>query len=254
MNIKFYQTRHLEESGYMESGGSRYDVPALFEDDAFGWWMMSLTTKVRILDYGIGKGYFLRELCELLRLHCVGVDMAVGMDLVRSEPNVFDTYKFNFTFDATDEEGTALAIVPPGWFDLITCNHVLEHVFETEKLLRKIYRALACDGICIVSVPNLAYWPNRIAGLWGCQPLGSELGTERITYGFRPQSAITKWEEAKPSGHIRDFTPAGLKDLCEHCGFEVVGWWKQSHGLLAKLSKHAARNMAVILRRSDFFQ
>jgi hypothetical protein len=100
----------------------------------------------------------------------------------------------------------------------------------------------------MISVPNIAAWVNRVAFLGGGQPLGSELGTDKVTYGFRPAFMQKKLAAFHPSGHIRDFTPPGLRDLTAHCGFQTIGWWSQSHGICARLSKWGGRNMAILLR------
>ena len=38
-------------------------------------------------------------------------------------------------------------------FDLVICNHVLEHVFDEKKAMRELFRVLAKDGIAILQVP-----------------------------------------------------------------------------------------------------
>lgn len=38
-------------------------------------------------------------------------------------------------------------------FDLIICNHVLEHVFDEKKAMRELFRVLAKDGRAILQVP-----------------------------------------------------------------------------------------------------
>ena len=40
-----------------------------------------------------------------------------------------------------------------GSFDLIICNHVLEHVFDEKKALQELFRVLAKNGIAILQVP-----------------------------------------------------------------------------------------------------
>jgi hypothetical protein len=58
-----------------------------------------------------------------------------------------------------------------------------------------------------------------------------------------------KLERFHPSGHIRDFTPRGLQNLTEHCGFKVVGWWPQSHGFIARCGKWAGRAMSIMIQK-----
>ena len=39
------------------------------------------------------------------------------------------------------------------YFDIIICNHVLEHVLEYEKAIKEIFRVLKKGGIAIVQTP-----------------------------------------------------------------------------------------------------
>lgn len=45
--------------------------------------------------------------------------------------------------------------VPDGHFDLIVCNDVLEHIFDTERALKTIRRKLTSGGYLIGSLPNV---------------------------------------------------------------------------------------------------
>jgi SAM-dependent methyltransferase len=156
-----------------------------------------------------------------LRQGCFSPRFCPGIDLVRSPNDHFAEISPEFEFRQHDTDGNPLPFSDHS-FDFVSCNHVLEHVFETEKLVREFRRVLSPDGLCIVSVPNIAAWINRVTFLAGGQPLGS--------------------------GHIRDFTPHGLQDLTKHCGFRTVGWWAQSPGIIARFGKWAGRNMSIILQ------
>jgi SAM-dependent methyltransferase len=242
----FYEKLHSTEAGY--SAGI-YDMPALFRNRAFrGWAQRHQSGTPRLLDVGVGKGLFLRDVVrELGATWSARPAKTVGLDLVRSPGDVFADIPAAFEFLQHDTDGQRLPFEDAA-FDFISCNHVLEHVFETEMLVREFRRVLAPGGLCLISVPNTAAWINRVAFfLWGNQPLGSEIGTETITYGFRPRFLQKKLARFRPSGHIRDFCPRGLQDLCEACGFTAVGWWKQNFGLLAALNKWAGRNIAILM-------
>lgn len=203
---------------------------------------------MHLLDVGCGKGLFLRDFANALRQRWgVKQVQAAGVDLVRSPGNYFSEVCDDFQFVEQNLDGKPLPFKDQS-FDFVCCNQVLEHVFETEKLVREFRRVIQPHGLCVISVPNLSAWVNRLFFLFAGQPLGSELGTEKITYGFWPTFLQPKLERFKPSGHIRDFTPRGLRDLTRHCGFDTVGWWKQSKGPVARLGKWAGRNLAIVLK------
>jgi ubiquinone/menaquinone biosynthesis C-methylase UbiE len=245
---EFYHGLHAEEQGY--SGGSYY-MRSLWSLRALKRWAArNKAQPVRLLDVGCGKGIFLRDFVTGLKSRWeIQPGRITGLDLVRSPNNVFTEISAHFQFVQSDTDGNPLPF-PDNSFDFVCSNQVLEHVFETEKLVRELRRVISPDGLCIISVPNLAAWINRIGFLWGNQPLSSEIGTESITYGFRPAFLQKKLAAFRPSGHIRDFTPRGLKDLTERCGFDAVGWWAQSFGLIARLGKWAGRGMGIVLEPS----
>lgn len=242
----FYENLHSTEASY--SAGI-YDMPALFRNRVFREWAQRQQGRSpHLLDVGVGKGLFMRDVVRDLRKSwSVKPSKVNGLDLVRSPGDVFNDIGAEFEFRLHDTDGQPLPFANDS-LDFISCNHVLEHVFETEQLVREFSRVLAPGGLCLISVPNTAAWINRVSFfLWGNQPLGSEIGTESITYGFRPRFLQAKLKQFRPSGHIRDFCPRGLQDLCETCGFKTLGWWKQNFGVLAALHKWAGRNIAILM-------
>jgi len=164
------------------------------------------------------------------------------VDLVKAEGNLLERISPVPEFFQQSVDGQKLPFADAS-FDFVSCNHVLEHVFETEKFLREIRRITRPDGLVVISVPNCAAWMNRIAFLVCGQPLGSEVGTESVTYGFWPGFLKHKLSRFEPSGHIRDFTPRSLRDITEACGFKFGGWWAQNGGLVATWK----RNLGIIL-------
>lgn len=54
--------------------------------------------------------------------------------------------------------------------DLVVASDVLEHLVETRRFVREVYRVLKPGGYAVVSTPNLASWHNIFALLIGFQP------------------------------------------------------------------------------------
>jgi SAM-dependent methyltransferase len=240
---KFYDRLHRSDAGY---GRNVYDVPRLMRQDSFQGWLArkeSTKSRLRVLDIGCGKGQFLFDLTEALKQTRQAAFARVAVvDLIRAEGNLLGQISPAPEFFQQSVDGETLPFTD-GSFDFVSCNHVLEHIFETEKFLKEIRRVLQPDGLAVVSVPNCAAWMNRIAFLFGGQPLGSEVGTQSVTYGFWPGFLQDRLKQFSPSGHIRDFTPRSLKDLTAACGFTPGGWWAQNGGLIATWQ----RNLGILL-------
>ena len=246
MNSKhnFYQRIHNQRADY---SGAVYNIDQLVTGPAFRQWLGRQNRKsISLLDIGCGKGFFFKDLVIKLESLNFPVTRIVGIDLVQSPGNIFSQFPGRFEFVEANIDGHPLPF-PAATFNFVACNHILEHVFETELLLREVRRILAPSGLAVVSVPNIAAWINRLLFLAGSQPLGSEVGTEAVTYGFWPALAQRRLAQFKPAGHIRDFTPRALRDLCHSCGFDVAGWWNQSGTPFFPLTRWAGRMMGLLL-------
>jgi SAM-dependent methyltransferase len=239
---RFYERLHSQHEEY---GRNIYDVPRLLAMPSFRRWLKRPDVKnLRVLDIGCGKGQFLLDVTEALRnQHQAEIARVAVVDLVRTENNLLDRISPPPEFFQQSVDGQKLSFADAS-FDLVSCNHVLEHVFETEKFLREIRRVTQPGGLAVVSVPNCAAWMNRIAFFFAGTPLGSEVGTESVTYGFWPGFLQHKLKRFEPSGHIRDFTPRNLRDLTTACGFKFAGWWAQNGGLIPTMK----RNIGILLQ------
>jgi len=68
--------------------------------------------------------------------------------------------------------------LPSESIDLITALEVIEHLVNTDHVLREVYRVLKKGGHFLITTPNLAGWINRITILFGYQPYNTEVSTE----------------------------------------------------------------------------
>jgi ubiquinone/menaquinone biosynthesis C-methylase UbiE len=104
----------------------------------------------RMLDVGCGSGHFM-----------LTAKRALGLDVYGVEPNSFDTafaakHSLNI-FRGTLEQ----AAFPDNSFDVITLNHVFEHLPEPHSALRELRRILKPTGTLIIGVPQsncLLWW------------------------------------------------------------------------------------------------
>lgn len=231
MNQAFYQHKFATE----KYGGDTYDVASLLP-------MLELRKDYGYLEVGVGMGRFLVDFVTAADPKPKRICVA---DLENNLQPFVSNIGVPLEFQKIDL-GAAPLPYPDGAFEVVVCNHVLEHIFETEAALRELLRVTAPGGFCIVSVPNLANWWSRFTFLiWGELPLGIETGTESGNDGHI-WILQRRFQGFKPSGHIRGFTPRALRDLCERCGFIFSGWWNQNIGWRHKLLK---LKIGIILRK-----
>lgn len=230
----FYQKRF--EKNY---GDGMYDIDSLMKKSAFRKWMGSHKT-FKYLEAGAGQARFPREMVARLQKEgCTASEVCFSDMDNHLSPESAKLGRF-----AACQLGDEPLPFPDAMFDIVVCNHVLEHVFETEHALRDLRRVTAPGGIILLGVPNIGNWYSRFMFLFGYMPLGLECGTESVTYGkgFGKEKA----KDFPPSGHIRGFTKVALKELCEHCDLEVLSWWNQG---IEPTSKILYRYLGAVVGR-----
>ena len=103
------------------------------------------------------------------------------------------------------------------FFDAIYCGEIIEHVFDTDHLLKETKRVLKSGGVCIFTTPNLAGWSSRFALLFGYQPYPMAASPVHESAG----KLLTKSPEGQ-WGHIRVMTLRAFKELVNFYGFRVI--------------------------------
>jgi len=120
----------------------------------------------RVLDLGCGNGELLAHLQQTKG--CTGYGVEINDDNVlacaRRGVNVV---QLNL------EDG--LALFEDRSFDVVLQLQTLQHLKNTEKMLRETARV---GRIGIVSFPNFAHWPNRLSVLQGRMPVTKTLPYE----------------------------------------------------------------------------
>jgi len=129
----------------------------------------------KILDWGCGDGSFI-SLLRNFGLHCFGID-AYRKDL--NDPQISAT-----TIEKAD--------FPDGYFDIITCFHVLEHLADPLTSAKQALKLLKTGGLIIIEVPNLD------------------------SVGF--QIFKRRWQPLGIPTHLNHFTPITLQKVFESAG------------------------------------
>lgn len=123
---------------------------------------------------------------------------------------------------------------PDRHFDVITINHVLEHLPEPVAVITEVRRVLKDDGLLVVGVPNIDSVMARLKGV--------------------------KWASLRPTEHIWHFTPVTLRRLLRQEGFRevffesrenhrVVGWGLEAQAVrfVNAVSVAIGRSEAMLL-------
>ena len=113
----------------------------------------------RVLDLGCGNGELLAHLRD--RRQCGGYGIEIDdANVLACEQRGVNVVQLNL------EEG--LALFEDQSFDVVLQLDTLQHLRNTEKMLRETARV---GRIGIVSFPNFAHWPNRLPVASGRRPV-----------------------------------------------------------------------------------
>jgi SAM-dependent methyltransferase len=146
----------------------------------------------RVLDVGCGSGVFGQALKKKFGCEIWGVEP----DLKSCEKAATRLDRaIHGCFDDKLE-------LPPGYFDCIFFNDVLEHMVDPAAALRRAQKFLVLEGKIVASIPNIAHFPT----VWRLVFRGQWEYTER---GILDRT------------HLRFFTRQSIRQLFEETGFLV---------------------------------
>ncbi len=147
--------------------------------------MMEGRPPCRVLDVGCGPGWLAGELRDRGH-HVVGVDLVEHPD-VRTRTDQF----IRADLDA------GLPQEAQGAYDVVIAADVVEHVRDSERLMRQMSDCLRPSGRMLTSVPNISHWYSR----------------GRITLGLFNYDQRGILDRT----HLRFFTRRSFLQLTKHC-------------------------------------
>ena len=121
--------------------------------------MLEMTgTGKRVLEVGCATGY-LSELLKKNNCHVTGIEI---------DPEAAQSAR-KFCDAVLDIDISMKSSLPyeDEYFDVVLCGDVLEHTPNPSDTLRSLSRYIKKGGLCVVSVPNVAYWLMRLRLLFG---------------------------------------------------------------------------------------
>jgi SAM-dependent methyltransferase len=141
----------------------------------------------RVLDFGCGKGQFL---AEAKKLAWSGIGIETAKDRARF---AVDKYHVEVIQEFYSE-----GQIKSGEFDLISLNHVLEHLPQPVSLVNELLESnLAKGGLLYIEVPRADSWQAKIAG--------------------------TNWIHWDIPKHLTHWTESGLMNQFQGLGYKKVG-------------------------------
>lgn len=112
-----------------------------------------------LFDVGTGDCRHFDELRQFCDLTFAGIEIQPEM-AQRARAKGYDVLEGTLeTADISEHEGR---------YDIVSMNHVLEHVLDPEEVLRRCFRLLKPGGVLIGQLPTVDCWERRIFGrFWG---------------------------------------------------------------------------------------
>lgn len=166
-----------------------------------------------LLDLGCADGLFTRNVAR-----SVGASRVMGVEIV---PDLARKAADN-GIEVTIADLDKTLPLPDAVADGIMSNQVIEHLSDTDNLVREACRLLKPGGVFVVSTENISAWYNVFAIAMGWQPF-SLTNISSVAMGIGNPLAIHRGKEGleMPVQHRRIFAPRGLQDLLSCHGLVV---------------------------------
>lgn len=121
---------------------------------------------INILDVGLGQAIDILNIKNILEARNKSYRL-YGLEYY--EPNIINAEKNGIKVYSFDLEKDMMPF-EDGSMDIIVMNQVLEHTKEWYFIFKEVNRVLKQSGICIIGVPNLVSWHERVRLLFGKHP------------------------------------------------------------------------------------
>ncbi|MTB50992.1 methyltransferase domain-containing protein [Lewinella sp. W8] len=144
-----------------------------------------LATGKRLLDYGTGTGYF-TDFMVRQGYQAEGIEIDEGARQYGIQRFGISVHAPQYLFDGYEKDH----------FDVITLWHVLEHLYDPQRYLRRFHEILDDRGILIVAVPN-------------------HTSKDAQAYGAH-------WAAYDVPRHLWHFSPTTMATIMEQTGFRIT--------------------------------
>jgi len=161
-----------------------------------------------MLDCGCGDGEFTARIARTVKAKRV-----IGIDVVPEQIEKAKTKGIEGIICNLDKGLN----VPDASVDMLIANQVIEHVADTDGLIKEFHRVLKPGGYLILGTPNLSAFTNILFLIVGKQPTIVEVSDVVLVGTWSPRK-----EDVGRVGpaHRRVFTRGALKGFIQYYGFE----------------------------------
>ncbi|MBB3224499.1 methionine biosynthesis protein MetW [Pseudoduganella umbonata] len=174
-----------------------------------------------VLDVGCGDGFMMEYLQTDKRCTGYGLELA--------DDKVLESTQRGVRVIQQDFEKGGLALFGDNSFDTVLCLSALQMMQHVEALLRDIVRV---GNEAIVSFPNFAYWPHRVALLKGRMPVSKTLPYQ--------------WYDTP---NVRCATIEDFRALAAEVGVEVMEYVALAEGQIVNVLPNLRGELAVFRLR-----
>ncbi len=172
--------------------------------------VLNIMKPKKILELGCGEGSLGQVLKRLTGAQVFGIDRSVsGLKLAEEKGILVKKFDLNKGIPFNNN-----------YFDLIISDQLIEHINDTDLLIKEAFRVLKRGGYLITITPNLSYWFNRLLFISGIYPIFLEASLRDKTLG---QGFLKKYMiQREAMGHIRVFNLPALVDILSNHGFLII--------------------------------
>jgi len=161
------------------------------------------------LQFGCANGYETHRLAQHLDSLDVVDGSSIFIERLQRERQPGSNVHFHLAlFEEYDFKRTGRT------YDYVSCNYILEHVFDTAHILANIRGMLAPDGLVFITVPNAMALSRRLA---------KEMGLVNSLFDLTPND--------HKHGHRRTYTVDSLRKEVIAAGFHI----KEEAGIVFKI-------------------
>jgi ubiquinone biosynthesis O-methyltransferase len=153
-----------------------------------------------VLDFGCGDGHVTKGILQKAK-KVTAIDISESaIEVAKEFNNHPDITYLNIALEDFNSNEK---------FDSVMMFEILEHVFDSEAVLKKVWGLLKDKGTLILSTPNFLRLTRRMKQLYGVRQIRKKMGKDSKRIGC---------------DHIHEFTYSELKNMLNRCGFEILDY------------------------------